>query len=309
MKVAPAPSAKDERVISRARASDFDLLRGIEKFYLGRFPLEPVALVRILYGTMLFCSYALASTELEQIFGPDSISVFVDPRKAEMFVPRHLWLSHAVLLAACASFALGFLTPISGLIVIFGHLAFRDVSFLQTWGWTRLVHPFVGYLVLANAGGKYSIDAWLLQRFWPSFRPARTTIAWPVRLLQIHITALYLMVAWHRIDNVHWHTGSMVYVALANTVFGRFPLADLQGIKPVLAVMCWIAWLFELGAPVFLWVKKTRTYFVLGLMTMHLGLEIMSTVGWWQFAMLALLWIFLPQKWAKRILGRFALQN
>jgi hypothetical protein len=278
--------------------------RAIERFFLGQVAIEPLALARILYGLTLFSSYALVSNELESIFGPESISVYVSADRAALFVPQHLWLSHVVLLVSCALFCVGFLTPLAGVMVIVGHLGFHEVSFMHSWGWTRLVHPFVAYLVLANSGARYSVDAFLRRRIWPDAPVVQTVVAWPLRILQCHITALYLTVAWHRIFNVHWHTGSMVYVALSNTVFGRFPLAELHDVKPILAVACWVAWLFELGAPLFLWIPKTRTIFVLGLMTMHLGLELTSTVGFWQLAMLSLLWAFMPPAWARAVLER-----
>jgi hypothetical protein len=277
--------------------------RAVEGFFLAPMRHEPIALVRILYGFTLFWSYALLTPELERIFGPDSVSVHVFPSHADMFVPHHLWLAHTLLLAGCACFTAGFLTPLAGIAIIVMHIAFRDVSYLHTWGWTRLVHPVVGYLVLANSGASYSVDAWLKRRFWPSAGPSRNH-TWAIRLLQFHITALYMMVAWHRIYNELWLSGSMVYVALANTVFTRFPNLDLQMLKPLLWLCCWIAWLFELGAPLFLWIPRTRTLFVLGLMAMHLGLELTSTVGWWQVAMLSLLWIFLPPDWSKAVLER-----
>ena len=290
--------------VSRPRTLVFArAAQAVESFFLAPMRHEPIALVRILYGLTLFCSYALMSPELERIFGAESVSVYVFPSHGELFVPHHLWLAHALLLLGCACFTAGFLTPLAGITIIVMHIAFRDVSYLHTWGWTRLVHPMVGYLVLANSGASYSFDAWLKQRFWPNSAPWRHN-TWAIRLLQFHITSLYLMVAWHRVFNELWLSGSMVYVALANSVFTRFPNLDLQVLKPLLWLCCWIAWLFELGAPLFLWVPRMRTLFVLGLMTMHLGLELTSTVGWWQVAMLSLLWIFLPPDWSKKVLER-----
>ncbi len=55
-------------------------------------------------------------------------------------------------------------------------------------------------------------------------------------------------------------------------------------------------------APFLLWIPRTRLVVTLSLMTMHLGLELGASVGWWQPMMLMMLVVFLPPSWSERVL-------
>ena len=94
----------------------------------------------------------------------------------------------------------------------------------------------------------------------------------------------------------------MVYDAVTYAFFSRFPGVDWSMFKIPLALSNYVVWGLELFAPRGLIFKQTRLYFAIGLWCMHLGLELTSTIGWWQFMMMAVLFTYFPTAWSVRLL-------
>lgn len=113
----------------------------------------------------------------------------------------------------------------------------------------------------------------------------RQARGWPVRLLQINVSAVYIAAAWHRVDDPSWLQGDIIWEALKNPFFTRWPHVDLQSIKPVLTVLSYVSWALEGLAVFLLWVPRLGPWWAVGCICMHLGLEASAAVGWWQYAM------------------------
>jgi hypothetical protein len=54
-----------------------------------------------------------------------------------------------------------------------------------------------------------------------------------------------------------------------------------------------------------LWVPRVGRYYAVALIGMHLGIEVISETGFWQFWMIAALFVFMPRDWF-RWMDRFA---
>ena len=111
---------------------------------------------------------------------------------------------------------------------------------------------------------------------------------------------MYAESAWSRVDSHGWLHGEMIYQALINQQFSRFPL-NWEAIKAVLVVMCYPAFVLELIAPFALWSKRIGRYVALSLITMHVVLEILTLVDWWNYMMIAVLTCFLPLNWLTKL--------
>ena len=92
----------------------------------------------------------------------------------------------------------------------------------------------------------------------------------------------------------------MVYAAFANGMYTRFPYVDPQPFKPIFTVLTYATEALEISAPFALWLRKTRIFYALALMGLHVGLEAVAIVGWWQPMMIVLLVVFLPPAWLRR---------
>jgi hypothetical protein len=281
-------------------------LEAARRWFFDPADVHPLALSRIGLGAILFTAYVLNLPYLEALFGAEGLGAYLglDARLAL----SHPWALYGLTLACAAAFTAGLATPVSGLLLALCHADFMNGSRMWTWGWGPIILSFLVYTALGGSGRAYSVDAWLRRR-WRGQAPAARVPGWAIRLIQVHIAAIYVAAAWHRIDNGPWWRGEMVFAALADSTFSRFPYLDLQPLKGVMEVACKAGWALELAAPLALWPRWTRIPCALGLIALHATLEATATVGWWQFMMMLMLFHFLPPTWSRRALeapGRLA---
>ena len=146
-------------------------------------------------------------------------------------------------------------------------------------------------MICSGAGRHLSVDAWRAAR---RGAPPASWLGpgWPLRLMQIHVCCMYVAAGWSRLDKESWLTGELVYVALSGATHSRFVI-DWSPFMPILAIGTWGALFLEVTAPVLLWPRLTRRAWALGLVGLHLGLELTTNVGWWQSVMIAGLLSFL----------------
>jgi hypothetical protein len=164
-----------------------------------------------------------------------------------------------------------------------------------------MLAPFALYVILSRAGDYASLDAWRRQRRSRGRAPSGVAPAWPMRLLQIHVAAMYFHAGFARIDDPGWLRGDVLFEALARTLFSRFDL-DLFPLQPALVLLSYAVFLLEPAAALLLWIPRLRTLCALALMAMHVVLEVLTNVGWWNYIMLAGLLAFLPPPWLDRLL-------
>lgn len=273
--------------------------RAWDAFWFAPAPVAPLAVARMGLGLSMLWAYVLYGPFIDRMFGPESLGAYLFG--TDFLIRQYTWLIYWLTLTFAFCFTVGFLTPLSGIGLIVAHLIFIEPSHFFSWGWTPTVPAFLWYLSLGSSAKAYSVDAWLARRL---FKHARSEYApaWNQRLIQVHIVATYIGASWHRIDDVAWQRGEMVFDAVAYAYFSRFPNVDWHLFKPVLEVLNYVVWGLELLAPLGLILKQTRLWFAVGLWLMHLGLELTSTIGWWQLMMMSVLFTYFPESWSKRLM-------
>jgi len=307
----------------------------VERWFLGLVPVHAMVLNRIILGGVLFLHAAFRIPEFGVLYGGSSAAWsapyrdFVRDMLAPQIPlpllpvvsllaklepePRQLLLLglYAGLLVSSLAFALGLRTRAAGWLCLALHLLFYAIHPFADWSWARLVAPFTLYCILSRAGDYASLDARSRRRRGVAAPSGGWVAAWPMRLLQIHVAAMYFHAGFARIDDPGWLQGDVLYEALAQTLFSRFDL-DLQLWRPALALLSRGVFLLEPAAAVLLWVPRARTLCALALLGMHLVLELLTNVGWWNYVMFAGLLAFLPPGWLAALLpgvppGRAAL--
>jgi hypothetical protein len=221
--------------------------------------------------------------------------------------PVALPLVYGLLLASALCFAVGFRTRTSGWILWLLHLyLFKLRLHLAYWGWPALMQGFLLYVLISRAGDFYSVDAWLARR--RSGRPAPAfsqwvASAWPLRLLQCHLCAMYAAVGWSRIESSGWIAGHTVFEAVTTSLHSRLVI-DWAPFKEVLQAATWGVFLLEPSAVLLLWVPWIGPVIAYGLLAMHAGLELLTNVGWWSFTVIPGLLAFLPRSHLEALFRR-----
>lgn len=266
-------------------------------------PVQAIALSRVIFGASLLLTYLFYLPWLDWYWGPDGLrSYLYHVAPADDLLQRALWPVTALLLVSALFFTIGLFTRWSGLVLIACHLQFTRFGVMHTWGWAETIPVFIFYVAMSGADRWLSVDAWRLSRRGIAPEPVAT--AWALRLLQIHVAMIYVAAGGHRIDDPGWIRGEMVYEAMSNTWYSRLPLVDFQPLKPILALATWATELLELTAPVALWFRRTRRWWLVGLIALHGGLHLGASVGFWQPMMIGALLCFVDPAAVQRLHDR-----
>lgn len=284
----------------------------LERFFFEPLRFRGLYVMRAAFGAIALYHYLRLLPYVQIFFGPAGINGHDTAQRWPGFpmpvtedlehfaLLRHVsspllvTLLYAALLVAAAAFTLGLRTRWAGVMLLALHLVFSGHQ-PGFDGWVRLFGPFLAYLILAPSGGAWSLDAWLAARKHGS-RPPAAFSPWPLRLLQVHVIAMYATAAWPRFVAEAWLRGETVLYAVADTRFGRWDI-DFYALRGVLAVATWATLVLEPAATLLLPLRLTRRWCALALMVLHLSIEVLAETGMWQFMMCTVLLAFLPDRW------------
>lgn len=294
-------------MMSRLRA----LADGLETWFLAPRPIHALVGARIIFGATLFIAYALRAPAVLDLWGPRGFGGPDLMARVPGVPPLHPGLAPALdllrhvssdavvmalyvlVLVASLAFTVGAATRISGAILFALHFLFWARNPVAYVGWGTYVNAPLLYLVLAPVGRRVSVDAWLRRR---RGLPPLSWIAsgWPLRLLQIHVTTMYAVTGWSRLDKPSWIAGDTVLIAFTSANFSRIA-GDWSALAPLLALGTWGALILEALAPFLLWIPRTRRLWACALIAMHAALvpPIHVEIWAWSFLMSAGLLAFL----------------
>jgi hypothetical protein len=271
-------------------------------FWLAPQAVEPLVVARVGLGLSMLCAYLLYTPFIERLFGADGLGAYLLGH--DFYIRDHAWFTYWMVVISAAAFTLGCFTKVAGLTLILGHLTFIEPGHAFSWGWTPTVPAFLWYLTWGPSNAAYSVDAWAKKRFF-GLSPVTKPSGWCLRIIQFHIIAIYIGASYHRLDDRAWWHGEMVFDAMAYAYYTRFPNLALMPFKPLMELSNYSVWFLELSAPFGLVYARTRLWYALGLWFMHLGLELTSTIGWWQFMMMSVLFVYFPHHWSEKVLRLF----
>lgn len=291
------------------------------KAFFAPQPQQGMVIARIGLGLVGLGSCLVKAGDVQRLFGPEGIGSWAwsggPPASLEAQGPlgellaASLQSAPAELVAllfvamslAALGFALGAFTRSSGIVLLVLHAMFYARNeFAYAGSWAGMYKAFLLYAILAPTGRHFSVDAWRRRRKRPDAPvPSWLGPAIPVRLLQMHVCTLYAAAGWARLGDVGWQKGEMVFAAMTDDWFGRFDLDWFPFLLP-LRLLSYVAFVLEPLAPILLWTRVGR-WWVLLLMAMHVSLELLTNLGWWQLMMVSVLFVFLPARWLSRALG------
>jgi hypothetical protein len=165
------------------------------------------------------------------------------------------------------------------------------------------------YLMLAPSGAAFSLDRLRRSpgRFWEF--PARPV--WPLRLMQIQLSVIYIAGLWVKFQGTAWNDGTAVGYALRVSDLTRLPVPDFFKDSAVVAnLLTYGTLLTEASIGILVWNRRLRPWVLLAGVFLHEGIDWSIRVGFFSLAMLTLYLSFLDPDWAsERLLavrGRWA---
>jgi hypothetical protein len=275
-------------------------MKRLEEWWLAPRPIHALVGARIAIAAVLFAAYAQRWPYVADLFGPAGIGgadLYARLPDLPAFHPgiapaldvlravrseAVVAAAYGLLLASLAAFAVGLCTRTAGALAFVLHLLFWVRNPLAFTGWAGWVTAPLLYVVLAPAGRRLSIDAWLRRRRGRAPLPAIAP-GWPLRLLQIHTCAMYAVAGWSRLDKPDWLRGDLVEIALSSALSSRVAV-DWSAVAPALALLTWSALVLEGLAPFLLWVPRVRRAWAAALLALHVGLAVLLHLEVWAWS-------------------------
>jgi hypothetical protein len=219
---------------------------------------------------------------------------------------------YAVFVVSILCLLVGFRTRLAAVLVFCGLVSLtRRNPYVFNSG-DLLLRVLAFYLMLAPAGAALSVDRWRRARrgrggFWEF--PARAV--WPVRLMQVQMSVVYLSTVWAKAGGFTWRDGSAISYALRIRFLNRLPVPDLVTHSLMVSNLLSYATLAtELALGILVWNRKLRPWVLLLGVAFHLSIDYALRVGFFSYAMLVLYVAFIPPEamdgWLLRVRDRVA---
>ena len=197
--------------------------------------------------------------------------VGLDGQKAFVF-------SFALYTMLLIALIVNFYPKITSLLVFVLHLVIAGSIDFTLYGVDRFASIGLFYCVLAP--GRIAL-------------PEKSDALWRSiavrRLLQFHLLVLYWNAGIAKSFGPQWWHGDAVWTALTQPIFrGMIDVASLAAL-PGVAVLAGISTLMiEIGYPFFILPKKTRSFWLAAVVSMHLGIGLFMDMWSFAFVMIAL---------------------
>jgi hypothetical protein len=189
-----------------------------------------------------------------------------------------LWTAWSCLLCAGVFLLFGLFSRPAAVTAWFLHLCAVKSEQLLTYGMDNFTTIGLFYLMLAPLPDRLAVDVHL----WRTPMGDPQSLGFWRRVLQIHLCFIYFFAGIAKSLSLEWWTGTSIWRALTSTPYDLISPQVLVSWKYLLPVVGSAICLLETGYPLFIWPKKTRTFWLASVISMHVAIGL--TMGLYLFA-------------------------
>ena len=285
-------------------------------FWFTPEPAHTLGLVRIAFGLVVAAWTLALLPDLYQLFGAQGV------------VPRHprfdyewsvfaIWpgdtallIGWVVLLVSALALAVGWHSRLAAVLVFVLVQSFvrRDPYVFNAGDAIVVLVALV--LALSSCGAALSLDQ---RRRTGAFWSAQDRAPWPVRLLQVQLSLIYLVSVQAKLSGDSWLEGSAVtYAWRTDGRWAFLPAPEWLAANALMVnALTWGTLIVELAIAVLVWNRRLRLPVLGAGVVMHLAMMINLNIGFFSLAMFVLYLAFVPwdtvarmPAWVKRKLAR-----
>ncbi|MGR9106148.1 MAG: HTTM domain-containing protein [Gammaproteobacteria bacterium] len=274
--------------------------RSREVFLFRRIDVRQLALLRIGLGTLIVIYLVELIPLFADQFGPDgwldsmgNLGLY-HAGSWSLFFRSHsefsAWGIFSFILLAAITFTLGFLTRLSGLIVLLGLISLWNRNPLIMDGDDAILRVMLFYLLLSPCGNALSIDN-------RSGRRPRSSEIWPLRMIQIQLALVYFVSGWVKFHSPEWLNGTVLETVLIHPEYSRWNWQPLLRLPLTLEVLHAIAWLvmgWEVLFPILMMIPATRGITIATGLIFHGSLLLLMHLRLFSVIMLVLYIAWIP---------------
>lgn len=179
---------------------------------------------------------------------------------------------------------LGFLCRASAVIAWFIYLCATKSGDLLTYGVDHMTTSGLFYLMLAPLPDHYALD----RKLWKPRVQHRHLLGFFRRVLQLHLCVIYFSGGLAKCLGVGWWNGESLWRALTRPPFNIVPFHIIVSWKAALPFIGIAVCLLETGYPFFIWPRKTRLIWLVGILGMHVAIGLAMGLYLFAFVMIVL---------------------
>ncbi len=179
------------------------------------------------------------------------------------------------------------------LLISFQH---RDMIILN--GGDTLLRCMSFYLLFADSGASCSVDR--LVRVWRGIERGDQVAmveAWPQRLMQLQLSAVYISTVLSKLEGQEWLNGTALYFALHLTDLQRFPTFGLIDHAWFYVPSTYFTLAAEFSLGTLIWVPRLRPYVLMVGVVLHTVIEYLMNVPLFEYIMVLSYINFVPFDW------------
>ncbi|MGH2995308.1 MAG: HTTM domain-containing protein [Gaiellaceae bacterium] len=287
-----------------------------ERFWFVRAETSTFAVIRVAFGVVLLAWTLSLAPSLYSLLGSDGVFPGHPDVGTGGWSVLQISDSDAVvtvlyllLLVGSLFLLVGFKTRLAAFVVFVCLVTFdrRNPWMLNSGDLLLTVLAF--YIMLMPSGEALSVDRWLKTRrgFWEF--PVRSL--WPLRLVQVQVSILYVAAVWEKVRGTTWNDGTAVSYAFRLEDLERFPVPGFVTDSLLLVNLLTYGTLaVELALGILVWNRVLRPWVLLAGVGLHLGIDFATRVGFFSYAVFVAYIAFLPPEtasaWVLRARDRVA---
>jgi hypothetical protein len=249
---------------------------------------RPLAILRIgLAAVLLVQAYTLGGSLIELYGNLGFVQWSVEPLGTPSGVPRVDWLVDAlaphgvsdvavvrgvflVYVGSLACLLLGWRTRVAAVLAWLTHTALKTSGNASIYGVDEFAHIALFYCMFMPVGHALSLDRLAGRVSGEPSSAARLGL----RVLQLHLCVVYVSSGIHKATGEQWWNGEAVWRSLMRPDFAHFDMSWLAEAPWVAMLACWGTLLVEVGYPLLVWPRWTRTAGTLAAIGLHVGIAV-----------------------------------
>jgi hypothetical protein len=276
----------------------------IHTLFQRKRPAWPIAIMRILFGLVVFGWTATMAVDVGSLLGSDALVPieFASQGGWNWFALEStgaVWVAIGVLLIASVAITLGW-RPTEWLVLTFVLLVAvqrRNPVILNSGD--VLLRNFALILAFMPTGAALSLDRWRRHgrgALWT----APNVAPWGLRLIQLQLCVVYFFAFWSKGGDL-WHNGTAVSTVFRIDDITRFGSPGWLTTNVVLiGLFTWGTLAIELALTTLLWARRLRPVLIgLGLL-LHFFIDVFVLVGFFGPLMMIGLLSFADADWLER---------
>lgn len=279
-----------------------------ERFWYAPTPTSTLAVVRVAYGALLVMWTLSLPFDLASFFSASAVTG-ERPHPAGSWSVLDLLSTEAalvilffLLVIAATCLMVGFHTRLAAVVAFVVLVSFHRQNPFVLNGGDTLLRIFGFLLMLAPAGVALSVDRWRSvdrARFW-EFPPRAP---WPLRLMQLQISAVYLFTVWLKLRSTGWNDGTVVSYVLRLGDLTRLPLPSWFTESLVVSNVLTLTTLgLEVALAILVWNRRARPWVLGAGVVFHLLIDLTLMFGFFSLAMFVGYLAFIPADTMERTL-------